>query len=161
MQERERCKWRCWGMKVCKDVIHSGRVTWINGLCDWWFSWFSWVAWLCSLSGGLRIITWVWFYTVFEWMSLVRFIVWMYYLISWCVYVMVYFTCMMWWCIFCWQYVILMGFMLGVFCLAWNLLVKLNVVWGFPYLGTRWRLFCLCEAMERCPLRLCEAVVED
>ena len=113
-------------MKVCKDVIHNGRVTWINGLCDWWFSWFSWVACLCSLSGGLRIITWVWFYTVFEWMSLIGFIVWMYYLISWCVYVMVYFPCMMWWCIFCWQYVILMGCMLGVFCLAWKLLVEFN-----------------------------------
>jgi len=45
-------------------------------------SWFLWVAWLCSLSGGLRIIFWVWCYTVFEWMPLVGFIVWMHYLIS-------------------------------------------------------------------------------
>jgi len=90
------------------------------------FSWFSWVAWLCSLSGGLRIITWVWFYIVFEWMSLVGFIVWIYYLISWWVYVMVYFPCMMWWWVLCWQYEILMCCMLRVFCLAWKLLVEFN-----------------------------------
>jgi len=44
---------------------------------------------------------------------------------------------------------------------CWELLVELSVVWGFSYLGAQWRLFRLCEAVERGPLRLCEAVVED
>jgi len=57
--------------------------------------------------------------------------------------------------------VTLMCCILRVFCFAWKLLAELNVVWGFPYLGTRWRLFRLCEAMERGPLRLCEPVVEE
>jgi len=39
--------------------------------------------------------------------------------------------------------------------------MEMGVVWGFRYLGTQWRLFRLCESMERGPLRLCEAVVED
>jgi len=45
--------------------------------------------------------------------------------------------------------------------LAWKLLLELGVVWGFRYLGTQWRLFCLCESVERGPFRLCEIVVED
>ena len=90
------------------------------------FSWFVWLAWLCSLNIGLRILIWLWCYIVFEWMSLVGFIVWMYYLISWWVYVMVYFPCMMWWWVLCWQYEILMGWMLRVFWFAWKLLVEFN-----------------------------------
>jgi len=35
------------------------------------------------------------------------------------------------------------------------------MLWGFSYLGAQWRLFRLCEAVERGPLRLCETVVED
>jgi len=69
--------------------------------------------------------------------------------------------CMMWWFEFCWQSVTLICCMLRVFCLAWKLLVELNVVWGFSYLGTAWRLFRLCEAVEMGPFRLCEVVVED
>jgi len=61
----------------------------------------------------------------------------------------------------CWQLVILTCCMLEVFSLLEELLVELNVVWGFPYLGTQWRLFRLCEVVERGPLRMCEAVVED
>jgi len=72
-----------------------------------------------------------------------------------------YFSSMMWWCVFCWQFVILMCCILGVFCLAWRILVELNVVWGFPYLETQLWLFRLCEAVERDPFCLCEAVVED
>jgi len=36
----------------------------------------------------------------------------------------------------CWQSVILMCCMLEVFALLEELFVKLNIVWGFPYLGT-------------------------
>jgi len=91
------------------------------------FSSFVLVAWLCSLSGGLRIITCVWCYIVFEWMSLVGFVVWTYYLKSWWVYAMeFYLPCMMWWWVLCWQYEILMCCMLRVFCLAWKLLVEFN-----------------------------------
>ena len=110
----------------------------------------------------MRIITCVWCYACVR----VNVICWVHCInmlfISWWVYVMeLYFPCMMRWWVFCWQYVILMCWILGVFCLAWKLLVELNVVWGFPYLGTQWRLFRLCEAVERGPLRLCEAVVDD
>ena len=66
------------------------------------------------------------------------------------------FSSMMWWCS-----VILMCCMLEVFAFLEELLVELNVVWGFPYLGAQWRLFRLREAVEMGPLRLCEAVVED
>ena len=91
------------------------------------FSWFVWVAWLCSLSGGLRIITCVWCYTVFEWMSLVGFVVWMYYLKSWWVYAMeFYLPFMRWWWVLCWQYEIFMCCMLRALCLAWKLLVEFN-----------------------------------
>jgi len=63
--------------------------------------------------------------------------------------------------VYCWQYEILMCWVLGVFFLNWRILVELSVVWDFPYLATQWRLFRLCEAVEMGPLRLCEAVVED
>jgi len=69
--------------------------------------------------------------------------------------------CMRWWWVLCCRYVIFMCCMLEVFVLLEELLVELNVVWGFPYLGAQWRLFRLCETVERGPLRLCEAVVED
>ena len=123
------------------------------------FSWFVWLAWLCSLNIGLRILIWLWCYIVFEWMSLVGFIVWMYYLISWWVYVMVYFPCM-WWCIFCWQYVILMGCIMGVFCLVETLGgIKCCVRFSVPRNPVKtllpvWR-------SGKGYLVLCEAVVED
>jgi len=49
----------------------------------------------------------------------------------------------------------------GSVCLAWKILLELSVLWGFSYLGTQWRLFRLCEAVEMGLLRLCEAVVKD
>jgi len=56
-----------WGMKVCKDVIHGGKVTWIKGYVIGGFSWFSWVAWLCSLSGGLSVILYYVWMNVTHW----------------------------------------------------------------------------------------------
>jgi len=58
----------------------------------------------------------VWYFSCYYlyWLLLIGFIVWMYYLISWWIYVMeLYFPCMMWWWVLCWQYLILMCCMLG------------------------------------------------
>jgi len=87
------------------------------------------------------IITCVWCYTVFEWMSLVGFVVWMYYLKSWWVYAMeFYLPCMMWLWVICWQYDILICCMLRVFCLAWKLLVEFNedFRWMWCYVSLVW-----------------------
>jgi len=71
------------------------------------------------------------------------------------------FPCVMWWWVLCWQYTNSHVLYVGSVLPCWELLVELSVVWGFSYLGTQWRLFRLCEAVERGPLRLCKVVVED
>jgi len=104
--------------------------------------------------------TWLWWYISCVWY--VCGILWFIGDIYFCMWQVLFcFDSYYWWYVFCWQSVILMCCMLGVFCLAWRLLVKLSVVWGFSYLETQWRLFHLYVVVERVPLHLCETVVED
>ena len=128
-------------------------------LGDWWYFLVCMGCMVWSLSGGLRKITWVWCYIVLEWMSFVGFMNVLFDKLM-CLYyglfpmhdVMVYILLAI-----CNYHGLHVGSVLP--CL--KALGGIKCCVRFLYLGTQWRLFRLCEAVERGPLCLCEAVVED